>query len=326
MKKRIVLIVSIVLVFLAAIAVGAVMLFDTSREPMAKIMLADYDHHDAETSDGNCLVQAGARLYYSVDSWNNPVNYGIYEISNRGIKRVWWDGIKSPSESARFNNLAVYDDSLALVDPETGQISLFDSDKGEFVQEDGLFSRYVVARAEYQKLQTENDSPALYANLFGRNYYVVDRDASPVLFLDVTNGEEDKVIFEFSQLEGDVSCRDMYSRDATVFIEFVDDSGVCCLEYYPEERKTVIVSSDEYKGRYFSPDYSVKVNNSALNEEADPDAGIFVTDNKTKETKKIYDKNVHEYHILDDKWVYFTLEDYSLWRISIDGETLEQVF
>ncbi|MBQ7999669.1 MAG: hypothetical protein IJ298_00445 [Ruminococcus sp.] len=325
MKKRIVLIVSVILVFAVALGVGAFMLFDTSRESMARILISNYDRHNAVTTDGGSLVQVGARLYYSVDTRNNPVNYGIYEITNRGIDRIWWDGIKSPATNVNYHNtLAVYDEHLAMVDSETGQISLFDFDEGEFVPEEGLMSEYVLERNQYQKYQTENDSAVLFISLFGKTYYVVDRNATPVLYRDIPDTEEDLMLYDFSSLEGDVVCRDIYTRNATVYVEYVDDTGLCCLEYYPETEEVIIVGTEDYIGRPVSLNKAARVNNLPVYDEAT--TGIFVTDINTKESIKVYDGDVEEYHVLDDQWIYFVLEDHSLWRVSLDGETLEQVF
>ncbi|MBQ2943616.1 MAG: hypothetical protein IJD93_02815 [Ruminococcus sp.] len=327
MKKRIIIIVSVILMLGIAFGVGAYALLDTSREPMAKILLSDYKYHGAQTSDGNSLVQVGARLYYSVPSDNNPVKYGLYEITNKEIHRIWWDGIKSSSSTGNcFNNLADYNDSLAKVDPVTGQISIFDFDKKEFVEREGAVSDFVSARSKYQQYQTESDSPVLFTTLFGVDYYVVDRNGSPVLYMSEPDKDTDEVVFDFSQIEGGAVCRDIYSRDATVFVELMTESGVCGFEYRVEKRIWEIIDTESYKGRYASLEYSVKVNNPIGANEADPSVGIYVTEKKSDETKKVYDGYVSEYHILDSKWVYFTLEDYSLWRVSVDGEVTEQVF
>lgn len=327
MKKRIVLIVSIILVFAVAVGVGVFMLSDTSREPMAKILVSNYNRHDAVTTDGGSLVQIGARLYYSVSPKDNPVKYGIYEITNRGIERIWWDGIKSSSESENYHpNLASYEDHLAEIDPETGQISLFDFDKSEFVPQEGLYSEYVLERNEYRQYQTESDSPVLFMSLFGGDYYIADRNSSPVLYRINPDGEDDKMLFDFSQIEGGAVCREMYTREATLYVEFISDSGLCCVEYYPEKDKTVVVGSDDYVGRFISSTDRLRVNNPADYAAGDPEVGIFITSVQTKETVKVYDGYVVDYHILDNEWIYFTLEDYSLWRVSYDGEALEQVF
>lgn len=327
MKKRIIIIVSVVLMVLIFAGVGAFVLLDTSREPMAKILLSDYKYYGADTSDGNSLVQVGARLYYSIPSDNNPVKYGIYEITNKEIHRIWWDGIKSPSSTGNyFNNLVDYKDNFACVDPATGQISLFDFQKRKFVEKEGAVSDYVAAQSKYQQYQTENDSPVLFTTIFGTDFYVVDRNGSPVLFESSPDKEQDEVIFDFVQIEGGANCRDIYSRGATVYIEFMSAFGVCGFEYSIETGETKIINTEDYKGRFASMEYSVKVNNPAGAIESDPSVGIYVTNKKTDETKKIYDGYVSEYHLLDSKWIYFTLEDYSLWRVSVDGEVTEQVF
>ncbi len=324
MKKRIIIIVSVVLMLGVAFGVGAFALLDTSKEPMAKILLSDYKYYGADTSDGSSLVQVGARLYYSIPSDNNPVKYGIYEITNKEIRRIWWDGIKSSSSTGNyFNNLADYNDNLAQVDPVTGQISLFDFNKKEFVEKEGAVSSFVAERSKYQQYQTENDSPVLFTSLFGKDYYITDRDGSPVLYMSDPDKDNDEAVFNFSQIQGGANCRDIYSRDATVFVEYMSASGVCSLEYSVEKGTAVIVETEDYRGRFASPEYSVKVNNT---EKTDINAGIYVTANKTGETKRVYEGYVSEYYILDSKWVYFTLEDYSLWRVSVDGEVTEQVF
>ena len=324
MKKSIIIIVSIVLMLLVGLGVGAYVLLDTSREPQAKILLSDYKYYGAHTSSGSSLVQVGARLYYSVPSDNNPVDYGLYEITNKKIHRIWWDGIKLASSTGNyFNNLADYNDKLAMVDGETGQISLFDFKKKKFVEKEGAVSAFVAQRSEYQQYQTENDSTVLFSTLFGVDYYIVDRNGSPVLYESDPEKDKDEVVFDFSSLESGVVCRDIYSRDATVFVEFMSESGVCGFEYYAEEKEWKIFEGAEYKGRFASTEYLVKVCNA---DKADVSAGIYVTKANTGETKKIYDGYVSEYHILDSKWVYFTLEDYSLWRVSVDGEVTEQVF
>lgn len=324
MKKPIVIIVSVVIMILIAVGIGAYVLFDTSREPMAKILVSDYKYYGANTSSGSSLVQVGARLYYSVPSDNNPVDYGLYEITNKKIHRIWWDGIKSVSSTGNcFNNLADYNDKLAMVDSETGQISVFDFKKKKFVPKEGVLSDFVSNRNEYQQYQSENDSPVLFATLFGVDYYIADRNGSAVLFENDPEKDKHEIVFDFSKLENGAVCRYMYSRDATVFVEFLSESGVCGFEYYVEEKELKIYEGADYKGRFASDAYYVKVCNA---DEQEGFAGIFVTKAGTGETKQIYRGEVSEYYILDSKWVYFSLEDYSLWRVSVDGEVTEQVF
>lgn len=328
MKKKVIVIISILLVFLIGLGAGGYfLLFKTSREPMARILVAENGNGSLLESGRGNLVQIGARLYYSVDTYNNPVKYGVYEISNNGIKRIWWDGIKPLTAMEGYHeNLSEYEGELCDIDYITGQINAFDFDKGEFVPVEGAFCEDSSLQSEYQQFQTENDSAVQVASLFAIDYYIVDRNGAPVLYVNHPKESEDRVIYDFGKEYPHAVCLNIYSKANCLYVEFYTDEGIMGLEYYPERDEVLVIPPEDYAGTPLSDTLKVYANNPHPYEEGDPAVGIFVTDTETGEKTRVYDGSVRDMYIFDSNWIYFSLEDRTLWRVSPDGGVLEQVF
>ncbi len=328
MKKQIIIIVSIALVtVIAVLGVAGFFIFSTNRKPMAKISTTTEVRYGADTSSGSSLVQIGAKLYYSVPATESGLKYGIYEINNQGIRRIWWDGIKFDAEDAPvYDSLVVYGENLGIVDRETGRISVFDTEAGEFVHKDNVYSSYVSEGHSLDKTVQSGDVVG-YTTLFGKTYFVTSLEGN--LRLNVkTDDADSKILYRYETRESLV-CRSVYSGGACIYVEIDTSDGVVCLQYDTGKGKTKILSAEEYTGKPVYTEegtYGVCVNNPEEYEEGDESVGIFVTNSETGERQRVYSESVREWYILDNKWIYFSLRDYSLYRVDYKGETLEQVF
>ncbi len=328
MKKQIIIIVSIALATLIAVlGVVGFFVFGTNRKSMAKISASTEIRYGADTSSGSSLVQVGARLYYSVPATESATKYGIYEINNQGIRRVWWDGIKFNAENAPvYDNLVVYGEYLASVDRESGQISVFDSEKGNFVTKENTYSSYVTTGNDLDKAIFSEES-AGHTSLFNKTYFVTSQEGK--LKLNVKSADNKVTTLYRYETRDPLTCTSVYSSGACVYAEIDTVRGVECMQYNTESGKTKILSSDEYMGKpMYTEDgtYGVYVYNPDIYEEDDESVGIFVTNIETGERKRVYTGSVRDWYILDNMWIYFSLEDYSLYRVDYKGETLEQVF
>lgn len=283
------------------------------REPKVKISSSEYTGYLAEYSEGSNLVQIGARIYYCVNSADNKEDNGIYEITNRSIERIW----SSKGEGTVYPSLASFDDELCRVDRETGEIWLFDFNKGDFSKKaEGVTSGYIAVAKEF-----ESSELLLWAEHFGEIYNVQKNSDSLCLY------KEGELIFDFSDEYPGAECTRMYSKDVTLYTEIIYDKRVHCIGYNPHSKEFTFYSPDEYAGKLFMTEeknYGIYAN--TCSDAKKEDIGIFITDMDTFSKTQVYDKPIKEWFLIDKSWVYFTLENMSLWRVSFDGDTIEQVF
>lgn len=248
MKNKPACISTLITVFLIA-AIALTVSSCNTRLPNASIEASDCKYHTADNSDGSSLVQIGDKLYYSTGTYNNVVNYGVYEISNSGIRRIWWDGIKFITTMEHYHPALIdYNGQLAEISTN-GQICVFDFEKSEFIPVENEYSQYISNRDKVQKYNVYTDNAVCYVELNGKLYYFIDTYEGSEFFECSMEGDSDKKLLDIEFKSPHDFCLDIFSYEDSVYIEIYSDSGNYALKYTPEINKAEYLSKEDYFGK-----------------------------------------------------------------------------
>lgn len=323
MKNKLTCISALIAVFLIS-AIALTASGCTTRLPNASIEASDCKYHTADNSDGSSLVQIGDKLYYSTGTYNNVVNYGVYEISNSGIRRIWWDGIKFITTMEHFHPALIdYNGQLAEISTN-GQICVFDFEKSEFIPVENEYSQYISNREKVQKYNVYSDAAVCYVELNGKLYYFIDTYEGSEFYECSLEGDSEKKLLDIDFKSPGDFCLDIFSHEDSVYVEIYNDSSIYALKYNPETDKAEYLSENEYFGKPIDDEKAIYVINNSPS--YGNENGIYIFNFETGEKQKIHSGYVSDWYVVDDKWVYYAYEDFSLWRVSIDGKTNEKVF
>ena len=293
-----------------------------------KIEASDIQYHNALSSYGSALIQIDDKLYYSVGTYNNSFDYGIYEISNEGTKRIWYDGVKSLKDTGTYHSALVeYEGKLAEINGITGQISIFDFEKSEFEEVKDVYSPFVLNQCEIESFQIDNEARVECIELDGKYYYYVDDYGTITLYEYSLDTGDYTVICEISDMFKSIILSDIFSYDGSIYIEdHAPDNSIGAIKYTPKTNQIVYLTREKYAGKPINEKNAVYVINEYPYNIGDTNNGIYLTNLDTEKTVKIHSGYIKRWYVLDEKWVYYSLDDYSLWRVSIDGKINEKVF
>lgn len=332
-------------------------------------------HNDIEISDEVVLTnksygelaKVGNKLYYNYEPQSNVfdlLDYGLYEISSTGTKRVYWGGIKITDgsnlfkvDSAGENLIKSYSD-LLYEDISYGEIYSYNpsSKNFEIINKLGKSTPAQIKACKYVN---------------GRYFYYLQNS------LYVQNGDMlEKIVDLQPTLYGDESPLYRFFISSNCEVYYIKPDGntcVLCRYDLSEKKETELTSVDlpykEVTELYIDGDKAVigltsdennisQRNSMYVADIADDsnlqellskttdygrtliyDGRLYFLKHKSntnaicsielsypREESIIYEGDITNIHIVDGHGVYFTDSNKALYRASLNGEKLETVF
>lgn len=367
MKKKIIIPISIVLILVVAGFIVYPFFYDGAFVGKSHNIEITGETVSTNKSYGE-LAKVGDKLYYNYEPNSNffdLMNYGLYEISSSGTKRMYWDGIKITDGSNLFevdsagDNLIRKFSDLPYDETSYGQIYKYNTSSKDFEVINKL-SESTPAKMEACK----------YVD--GKYFYYLQNS------LYVQNGDKLEKIVELEPtVEGDelpIYRFYIHSDDEVYYVKLNGDKCVICSYSISGKKETEVTNIDlpyqEVTELYIddnkavigltSNDSDVSERNSMYvvniaDSESEPQELLSkktsygrtlvyggklyyvkydsnenlicsIDLSNAQEENTLYKGDIANIHIVDGQGVYFTDSNKALYRIGLDGEKLETVF
>ena len=316
---------------------------------------------DNDQNNSDDLIRIGNKLYYNYAK--SKYCYGLIEISEEGSKRIYWSGPRWLAEYAVLPGIFKKDGRLLAVIQDA--VQSYSANTGTFVKDDFLDSipgfrmdQDIDFRESKGKLfyrtddlykSTDYDSTLEHIWLYengehkllaegeGLSFYVKDNNLfyiesdierkDRIIFLkklDMNTGTTE-TLFDLSDFE---RCgRFAVEGNHIVISGWNGAYGVYKIAMTGEEKKSLPVCVEGRKtkdGAKIKEVGTFTVYNGYVY--AATDKGVIQYDIDTNEEFTLCEKAAKRCYIVDDKWVYFSDEESTLYRVTQDGKKIEKVF
>lgn len=297
-------------------------------------VLVDNDYNNRICSSSEDLVQIHNRLYYNYA--RNYCNYGTYEISENGIRRIFWDGFDLLRDEIPINPIRKHNEQLIMFCREDtfAKRFLFEQNKFEITNYPYIALNFQAVNNEIYYTGHSQGDFKLYVLKDGQESLVLDKDVSMSFYCyeniiyyvtknkdgrtfelwtyDIIN-EKDEL---FAKLEHNFT--NFLIEDNCIFAER-DDSTVVRIDLQQPSGKIVedCIFSDEKVEAINAWNKKIYICTKS---------GLFQYDIDSKKTVTLYDYSAFGCYIVDGYWLYFVDKNSALWRIPQNGGKAEKVF
>ncbi|MBQ3284113.1 MAG: hypothetical protein IJH40_00590 [Ruminococcus sp.] len=309
-------------------------------------------YNNANLSRGN-LAYADGKLYYNYCPYSKlsgALSYGTYAITDKGSYRFFWMG-PTLYNSGTLPVLQTFHGELYDLntadgaDPDTAELLDW---RDRSISNNIRTSDDAVYRYTYYNIYRSEDGEK-EETVFEQAYDIQDRSDNYITDHSVTylarNGHLKEYDFEKQEFTIDVDLTeyDLQVTNPYDLITYAFITPIKCGEQTlffatpgAEDEYLYEVTDDGlkllYTREFSGPDLSGELNDNCYNACGDYVfisnliKGIDKINVKTGEVANIVPEGTQDIYVFGDKWVYYTKQDFRLYRTSQDGQITEKVY
>lgn len=342
-KKIIILLTSIVLIVVVSIPLIVILTLPKNN----KSLKIDGDTIDAQFSYLTNFVRINNKLYYNY--YGNMFNSGLYEISESGTKKLKPAEVHYlPEYQVLIPSLVVNNDQFMRVF-DNGFSSIDCDEIMPFYSSEGFVWNWIASfDGKIYIISSENENQNLYQYKNGGLYYIckMNRDISEFCidesYIYYINSHNNKHIIFRQSLSNERDCKPLCEIK-------LDDNNSNINYFYIDNNNSYIATSSETDGGIYSTNkarnsiiFRVSKNGTAIpiysgasvymklaNDRlyyTDNNRGLYMYDADNDSTVKLFDGEVSDFWIVDDKYVYFCNKANKLFRVNVKEKIIEEVF
>lgn len=322
---------------------------------------SDNNYNNAYLSEGN-LVRIDDKLYYNYDPNDSVFRYGLYEISQDGNKRIYWDGPSFEPGNNLFK-MQVHNDYLLASDYDAEITSQSVSSNGLLSQFNGNIYFLDLQNNAIEKLYSlKNDEIKKFKYFYiidgsiyiftDKSIYISEDGVNITKVFDKLNDVVNKTAYEKlcyisnekllyinddlflieydmkSQKEVSSINLSEISTDIDAFRDvFVCDNKIIVSTYENSSFEAYAIDSDikQIYKKTHEPYYYINSYNDKILVSS-PSGGLDVLDVRKTDIENLVPSGVCDTYIIDDEWVYYVNSKGALCRINNKSNESEKVF